>query len=161
MVNVGHFKMVNGTSIENGYPRISMGPLRKRYVHILIAEAMLGRELRKDEHVHHIDGDKTNPKWTNLLVLGEAVHNAVSAKQYWYLKQKYAKERAAWWAYSDVTGETPREAWNAQSLKATGIEQSMPGGETEETTLHNVPEEITAGIALQNMPSETCASAEG
>lgn len=126
MANPGHFKMVNGTSIENGYPRISMGPLRKKYVHILIAEGMLGRELREDEHVHHIDGNRINPKWTNLLVLGESVHNMVSNKQYWYLKQKYAQERAAWWAYFDVTGETPREAWDRQEreLRSMACDQS-------------------------------------
>ena len=110
------FKMKLGTWInEKGYPRMGVGPERGKYVHILIAQAALGRELKKDEHVHHIDGDTLNPKWTNLLVVGKDVHNAVSIRQYWYLKQKYAREDAAWRAYFDVTGETPREAWIQQN----------------------------------------------
>ena len=110
------FQMKSGTHFhKKGYPRLSAGPCRNKYVHILIAEGMLGRALKKDEHVHHIDGNTKNPRWTNLLVLGESVHNAVSSKQYWYLKQKYSRERAAWWAYFDVTGETPIEGWNRQS----------------------------------------------
>lgn len=161
-MTMARFKMKAGTWMtEKGYPRISGGPMRGKYVHIMVAEGMLGRELRKDEVVHHINGDTSNPRWTNLLVIGKETHDAVSRRQYWYLKQKFAREDAAWRAYFDVTGETPKEAWDAQSLKATGIEQSMPSGETEETTLHNVPEEIAADIALQNLPSETYTSAEG
>ena len=108
--------MKSGTHLhQKGYLRLSAGPCRNKYVHILIAEGMLGRALKKDEHVHHIDGNTKNPRWTNLLVLGESVHNAVSSKQYWYLKQKYSREDAAWWAYFDSTGETPTEGWNRQS----------------------------------------------
>jgi hypothetical protein len=92
-----------------GYPRMSCGPQRDKFVHTLVAEAMLRRPLRKDEHIHHKDGDTRNPAWGNLLILGADIHNAVSNRQYWYLKQKYSKERAAWWAYFDVTGETYEE----------------------------------------------------
>lgn len=97
------------------YPRMSCGPMRFTLVHVLVAEAMLGRKLRKDEHVHHIDGDTTNPAWTNLLVIGEDIHNAVSTRQYYYLKQKDKREEAAFKAYFDVTGESPRQAWNRQN----------------------------------------------
>jgi len=95
---------------NGGYPRLSSGPCRYRYIHILVAEGMLRRELRRDEHVHHIDGNTKNPKWSNLLILGEDIHSAVSNRQYWYLKQKYSKERAAWCAYFDITKETPEDA---------------------------------------------------
>ena len=92
-----------------GYPRMSCGAQVNKFVHILVAEAMLGRELRSDEHVHHKDGDTKNPHWTNLLVLNAKTHNAVSNRQYWYLKQKYSREEAAWRAYMDVTGKTYEE----------------------------------------------------
>ena len=104
-------KFKHGTHIhKDAYPRISAGPCRRKLVHTLVAEAMLRRELRKDEHVHHIDGDTKNPRWDNLLILGKDVHDAVSNRQYWYLKQQYAKERAAWCAFFDITGETPEDA---------------------------------------------------
>lgn len=113
---VPHFK--NGTHLHgSGYLRIGAGPCRNKMVHILVAEGMLSRELKKDEHVHHIDGDTKNPKWTNLLIIGESVHNAVSNRQYWYLKQKYSQERAAWCAYFDITGETPDEAKRRQEAE--------------------------------------------
>jgi hypothetical protein len=91
---------------NGGYPRLTCGPCRSQYVHVLVAEGMLGRKLRKDEHVHHKDGDTRNPHWSNLIVLGKDIHNAVSNRQYWYLKQKETREEAAWKAFFDVTGET-------------------------------------------------------
>jgi hypothetical protein len=87
-----------------GYPRMSCGPQVNKFVHILVAEAALGRLLKKDEHVHHKDGDVKNPHWSNLLVMKDTIHNAVSIRQYWYLKQKFSREDAAWKAYFDVTG---------------------------------------------------------
>lgn len=107
---------------NGGYLKITAGPLRNMLVHIVVAEGMLGRKLRKDEHVHHINGDVKDPRWSNLLVLGEEVHNAVSNRQYWYLKQKYSRERAAWWAYFVVTGETPEEARARQDKEAISFD---------------------------------------
>lgn len=94
---------------NGGYLKITAGPLRNKLVHVLVAEGMIGRKLKKDEHVHHKDGDVRNPAPDNLIVLGEAVHNAVSNRQYWYLKQKYSREEAAWRAFFDVTGSTYEE----------------------------------------------------
>ena len=99
-------QMKTGTYIHSngGYPRMSAGPQRDKFVHVLVAEAMLGRELKKDEIVHHLDGNTKNCRWSNLKVLDKKIHNAVSNRQYWYLKQKYSREEAAWRAYFDVTG---------------------------------------------------------
>lgn len=85
---------------------------------------MLGRELTSDEHVHHIDGNVKNPRWSNLLVIDVAIHNAVSIRQYWYLKQKFSREDAAWKAYFDVTGETPKETKKRQ-LEETNFDPSL------------------------------------
>ena len=38
------------------------------YQHILIAERLLGRKLKKGERVHHIDGNKKNNSPSNLIV---------------------------------------------------------------------------------------------
>lgn len=98
-----------GTSIHSngGYIKFTAGPLRDKLAHVEIAEAMLGRELREDETVHHKDGDTKNPHWRNLKVIDVKTHGAVSARQHWYLKQKFSQEEAAWRAYFDVTGEEP------------------------------------------------------
>jgi hypothetical protein len=102
----------NGVTKEHkpgGYPRMSCGPQNDKFVHVLVAEAMLGRKLKKGEHIHHKDGDVKNPGWTNLLVIVHRTHGAVSSRQYWYLKQKFSKEDSAWKAFFDVTGKTYAE----------------------------------------------------
>lgn len=49
---------------------------RKGYVaqHVLVAEAELGRGLRRGEVVHHIDGDKANNDGSNLWVCSTSTH---------------------------------------------------------------------------------------
>ncbi len=47
---------------------------RNRHVHRIIAEKMIGRPLRSDEHVHHIDGNKQNNAPENLRVMSKSEH---------------------------------------------------------------------------------------
>jgi hypothetical protein len=44
------------------------------YEHIVVAEEMIGRNLREEEVVHHLDGDRSNNRIENLLVLSNAMH---------------------------------------------------------------------------------------
>lgn len=62
----------NGHTLQ--YLRISAGPQRDRYVHQLVAEAMLGRPLAPDEEVDHKDTDTLNNDWRNLEVKTGSVH---------------------------------------------------------------------------------------
>jgi hypothetical protein len=52
------------------YPRVTAGPLRNKYIHRVVAAALLGRELERSEEVHHKDEDRRNFNWDNLMVLG-------------------------------------------------------------------------------------------
>lgn len=54
------------------YPKGSEG----RHLHRIIAEAVLGRPLTKDEVVHHIDEDKQNCRPSNLVVFPTQAHHA-------------------------------------------------------------------------------------
>lgn len=101
-------KFSGGVSINsNGYLVIKAGPHRDKYVHIMVAEAMLGRELRPDEDVEHRDADKLNPHWSNLVVLGKSEHGAVSNRQKWFLKNREESERKAWQEWIWNGGDTP------------------------------------------------------
>jgi len=77
---------------DRGYRRYSAGPKRYKRVHRDLMEQHLGRPLRRDEHVHHRDENKLNNQehadgmW-NLELLDESTHNAITARQYWYLKK--------------------------------------------------------------------------
>lgn len=51
------------------YIRLSAGPLRNKYVHKFVAEAMLGRVLKEDECVDHRDRNGLNPAPWNLRVV--------------------------------------------------------------------------------------------
>jgi hypothetical protein len=46
--------------------------------HRLVAEHELGRRITADEHVHHINGDKTDNRPENLAVLGHGEHSTVT-----------------------------------------------------------------------------------
>ena len=76
---------------HKGYPRIWAGPLRGQYLHRVIAAAMLGRPLRKDEQVDHDDGNKLNFWFKNLVIRGEKDHGWKSAKQAYFMKMKDGK----------------------------------------------------------------------
>lgn len=63
------------------YLRITSGPQRDRYVHQLVAEAKLGRELGPNEEVDHNDGDTLNNDWRNLVVRSKPEHGRKTRRQ--------------------------------------------------------------------------------
>lgn len=75
------------TATGHGYVTVYINNGRKQYEHILIAERALGRKLRKNERVHHIDGNRKNNANSNLLICSHAYHLALHARMrrhpYW------------------------------------------------------------------------------
>jgi hypothetical protein len=97
---------------DKGYWRYSYGEFRGKRVHRVLMAKHLGRELTKEEHVHHRDNDKTNNglhadgKW-NLELMNATEHNAVSAKQLWYLKRfVWPKEEQEWREYFEGSSDS-------------------------------------------------------
>jgi hypothetical protein len=58
--------------------------------HLLVAEEMIGRPLRDDEIVHHLDGDTTNNNPINLLVILNSMHSKLHA---WFARGAPGIER--------------------------------------------------------------------
>ena len=51
-----------------------------RHTHRVVAEQQLGRPLRSDEIVHHIDGNKRNNNPSNLRVMTRSEHASLHAR---------------------------------------------------------------------------------
>jgi hypothetical protein len=98
---------------EKGYPRISAGKYRGVRVHTLVAQAMLGRELYKHEDVHHKDGDKLNPHWTNLEVVDHRTHGFVSSKQAQAAKRQGQRQEEYEWQLIEQLHPGTEEIQNA------------------------------------------------
>ena len=71
----------NGISNQSGYVFVRQGKKIYRGEHRLIMEAHLGRKLRSDEIVHHIDHDKTNNDISNLMIVTRAEHIRLHKKE--------------------------------------------------------------------------------
>lgn len=113
-------KYRNGQHIhKKGYPRMSAGPLRHQLLHRLIAAAMIGRDLKKDESVHHKDGNRLNCHWSNLIIMGFKDHGWVSSKQEWYMREKDRREKLQWDEYMAEKDAEFRDEVSA--AKAEGV----------------------------------------
>jgi len=62
---------------RKGYPRSSS---TGKLIHRSAAEKKIGRPLRKNEVVHHKDGNKSNFRRSNLRVMSRSYHSKLHAK---------------------------------------------------------------------------------
>ena len=51
--------------------------------HRKIMRIKLGRDLKPDEVIHHIDGNRNNNKPSNLAVMTRSDHTRLHMKEYW------------------------------------------------------------------------------
>lgn len=85
-----HGQWAGGRWLEQskGYICIAVKNGGHRPEHIVIAEKVLGRRLRKGEVVHHVNGDKTDNRQNNLLICTNVYHTALHQR----MSMLYAKE---------------------------------------------------------------------
>ena len=58
--------------------------------HRLVAEEAMGRKLKREEIVHHINGDKRNNRNSNLLICTQSYHRFLHGKMsYLYMREHY------------------------------------------------------------------------
>lgn len=66
---------------KTGYIRLTLPDgVTMRREHTLIAEKILGRRLKKGEHVHHINGIKDDNRHCNLLICSNSYHRTLERK---------------------------------------------------------------------------------
>ena len=106
---------------------MTAGPLRHKYIHRIVASALLGRELERCEEVHHKDGDRRNFNWDNLLVLGQKDHGWISAKQAWYMRENDFLLKQQWDDYMET--EYKRFDDDVALAKASGVPYNVEDGQ--------------------------------
>ena len=62
------------------YKRIITKEGKKKFVHRAVMEQVLGRKLRSDEIVHHIDGNKLNNDPSNLMIVTREEHARIHSE---------------------------------------------------------------------------------
>lgn len=78
-----HASWKGGRTIDRqGYVLVRAYGRSKPYIgeHVLAAEERIGRALRSDEVVHHINGDKTDNRSENLVVMTRSEHRTLHAQ---------------------------------------------------------------------------------
>ena len=56
------------------FPNHSKSYRNKVYEHRLVIENYLGRELKNGEEIHHVNGNKTDNRLSNLIVISRSEH---------------------------------------------------------------------------------------
>lgn len=62
---------------------------KRRKEHIVLAEKALGRPLKKDECIHHVEGDKTNNKPGNLIICTNSYHKMLHSRMSYLYKVEH------------------------------------------------------------------------
>lgn len=85
---------------SHGYVRVYLGNGRREYEHVLIAEKALGRPLKENERVHHVNCARAENRNDNLLICTHDYHLAL-----------HARMRAhPYWSQFDLGRRTPLSA---------------------------------------------------
>ena len=65
----------------NGYIVFTQGENKDRGEHVVIIERRIGRRLKPDEVVHHIDGNRSNNSEDNLALMTRSGHTRLHRRE--------------------------------------------------------------------------------
>jgi hypothetical protein len=77
--------------LRNGYKMLYLKKGENRAEHRFLMERLLKRKLRRNELVHHIDGNRLNNDIKNLIVVTNKQHWKLHPKMNWHWR-KHSKE---------------------------------------------------------------------
>lgn len=109
-----HTKKLRKKQVSNRHKYV----WRNMLEHVLIAERLLGRELRKGVEIHHVDGNGRNNAHSNLVICPDHGYHSLlhmrteaidacgnpSWRKCSYCKKWDAPERLAFWKRGSVSG---------------------------------------------------------
>lgn len=84
-----HYSWKEGITNKRGYIYITTNDGRRMFKHTLIAEKALGRELKRNEIVHHINGNKSDNRNCNLLICDKSYHGWLEKRMAHLYKQEH------------------------------------------------------------------------
>ena len=71
-----------------------------KYTHRTVAENKIGRPLNPGEHAHHINKDKTDNRYQNIVVVKENIHREIHKSPYHEQNACFNCGRTSHWANS-------------------------------------------------------------
>lgn len=104
-------KIGNKYTDKKGYVHVYVGNGKHKLEHVLVIEEAIGRELTKNECVHHIDHNPSNNDISNLLLMTRGAHSKLHREEE---IKKYGHTKSNFVAIANSRKRGP--SWNSKKV---------------------------------------------